>query len=238
MSNSIRVMLATEGTYPFHRGGVSTWCDVLIKRIPSVEFVVYSILMNPFVRQKFELPPQHKLVKVPLWGTEEPSEHLTDIPFSKIYLAKLRTDERVIQEHFLPLFNVVVEEILHPEKNSSRLGHTLHEMYKYFREYDYHKTFKSPLVWNAFKEITISKARQQGTSRFEMPNVFDLTQSMGWLYRFFVVLNTPLPKVDVVHSAAAAVCGIPCVIAKLDGNVPFLLTEHGVYLREQYISLA
>lgn len=238
VSKHISVMLTTEGTYPFHRGGVSTWCDVLVKRIPSVDFVVYSILMNPFVRQKFGLPPQHKLVRVPLWGTEEPSEHLTDIPFSKIYLAKLRTDERVVREHFLPLFKVVVEEILCPDKNSNRLGRTLHGMYKYFREYDYHKTFKSPLLWNTFKDMIVGRARQQGTGRVEMPNVFDLTQSMGWLYRFFVVLNTPLPKVDVVHSAAAAVCGIPCVLAKLDSNVPFLLTEHGVYLREQYISLA
>ncbi len=238
MARAIRVMLATEGTYPFHRGGVSTWCDVLVKQTPSVDFVVYSILMNPFVRQKFGLPPQHKLVKVPLWGTEEPSEHLTDTPFSKIYLSKLRTDERVVREHFLPLFGVAVEEILSEDKDSSRLGRTLHEMYRYFKEYDYHKTFKSPLLWNAFKDTIIARARRENLGRFEMPNIFDLTQSMGWLYRFFVVLNTPLPEVNVVHSAAAAVCGIPCAIAKLESNVPFLLTEHGVYLREQYMSLA
>ncbi len=237
MPSTIRVMLATEGTYPFHRGGVSTWCDVLVKRIASVEFVVYSVLMNPFVRQKFEIPPGHRLIKVPLWGTEEPSEHLVDVPFSRIYLAKLYTDERVVREHFLPLFRTVVEQILAPEKDSRAFGRALHQMYRYFREYDYHKTFKSPVVWDAFKEMIISRAREQG-SGVEMPNVFDLTQSLGWLYRFFIVLNTPLPEVDVAHSAAAAVCGIPCVLAKLESDVPFLLTEHGVYLREQYLSLA
>jgi glycosyltransferase involved in cell wall biosynthesis len=70
------------------------------------------------------------------------------------------------------------------------------------------------------------------------PSVFDLIQSLGWLYRFLIILNTPLPKVDVAHSAAAAFCGIPCVLAKLEHKTPFLLTEHGVYLREQYLSLS
>ena len=45
------------------------------------------------------------------------------------------------------------------------------------------------------------------------------------------------PRVDITHSAAAAFCGLPCVIAKLRWNTPYLLTEHGVYLREQYLNI-
>lgn len=237
MSERISVMLATEGTYPFHAGGVSTWCDILIKRLPTIDYIVYSVLMNPFVRQKFELPSRAKLIKVPLWGTEEPSEHLTEVPFSQIYLAKRRTDEQVVAEHFLPLFQAMVEEILSPDKNPARFGRTLHQMYRYFREYDYFKTFKSQLLWDSFKQMIMTRARQ-GRNGLVMPDIFDLVQSMGWLYRFFVVLNSPVPQTDVSHSAAAAFCGIPCVLAKLERGTPFLLTEHGVYLREQYISVA
>src|SRR5207302_8705686 len=32
-------------------------------------------------------------------------------------------------------------------------------------------------------------------------------------------------------------CGVPCVLAKLAHGTPYLLTEHGVYLREQYLNL-
>ena len=53
MNDRIKVMMATEGTYPFHQGGVSTWCDSLVKNIPDVDYIVYSIIMNPFVTQKF-----------------------------------------------------------------------------------------------------------------------------------------------------------------------------------------
>jgi glycosyltransferase involved in cell wall biosynthesis len=50
-------------------------------------------------------------------------------------------------------------------------------------------------------------------------------------------LALPIPRCDVAHSSAAAFCGLPCIISKLKHGVPFLLTEHGVYIREQYLAL-
>lgn len=236
MSDKIKVMLSTEGTYPFHHGGVSTWCHIFAHNLSQVEYVFYSIIMNPFIAQKFTIPAESQLIKVPLWGTEEPSEHLTT-PFSQVYIAKHRTDNKIIQEHFLPLFHILIEEIINPQKNPFRLGNTLLEMYKYFQEYDYKKTFKSEVVWDYYKKMVLEFIRDKKEG-FAEPNVFSLSQSLGWIYRFLIILNTPLPKVDVSHSAAAAFCGIPCVLAKLESRVPFLLTEHGIYLREQYLSLS
>lgn len=97
-------MLVTEGTYPFHHGGVSTWSDILINNLKdNMDFVVYSIIMNPYVTQKFDLGSKTELIKVPLWGTEEASEHL-NVPFSKIYMAKKKTLDSVIEREFIPLF--------------------------------------------------------------------------------------------------------------------------------------
>jgi glycosyltransferase involved in cell wall biosynthesis len=52
-----------------------------------------------------------------------------------------------------------------------------------------------------------------------------------------LVLTVRLPHVDVVHSAAAAFCGLPCVVARKMRGTPYLLTEHGIYVREQYLNL-
>jgi polysaccharide biosynthesis protein PelF len=229
----LKVMMTTEGTYPHGRGGVSTWCDILVKRLDTVDYLVYSILMNPFVEQKFALPPNARLLKVPLWGTEDPSEHLVEIPFSQVYAAKRRTDLSVVRKDFIPMFDVLIDEMISEEKDSTRLAHTFLDMYRFFQVYDYKSSFKEEVIWERFKEIVLQKmAHTKGPT----PTLFDLTQSLGWLYRFFVILNTPLPAIDVTHSAAAAFCGIPGVLAKLDKGTPFLLTEHGVYLREQYLS--
>src|SRR5258708_237632 len=70
------------------------------------------------------------------------------------------------------------------------------------------------------------------------PSLFDLTECLRWLYHFLIGLNVRVPKVSVTHSTAAAFCGIPCITAKLRDGVPFILTEHGVYLREQNLFLS
>jgi len=235
-NNNIRVMLTTEGTYPFHHGGVSTWCDVLTKRLRNIDYVLYSVMMNPYVTQKFSLPESTDLIKVPLWGTEDAAENLLQKPFSDIYLTKKVTTERIIETQFLPLFKIFIQEILTLDKNPYVFAQTLYNMYLYFKEYDYTLSFKSEIIWDEYKRY-IFHFTSDSKNGCTVPSIFDLTQSLGWLYRFFTVLNTPLPKIDVAHSAAAAFCGIPCILSKFESGTPYLLTEHGVYLREQYLSV-
>ena len=72
----------------------------------------------------------------------------------------------------------------------------------------------------------------------QMPTLFDLTESLRWLYRFLIVLNARTPPTDVTHTTAAAFCGIPCITAKVRRGTPMIVTEHGVYLREQNLFLS
>jgi len=46
------------------------------------------------------------------------------------------------------------------------------------------------------------------------------------------------PSVDIYHSVANGLGILPALIAKRTRNTPFLLTEHGIYLRERYLSYA
>lgn len=232
----LTVMMATEGTYPFTRGGVSTWCDSLISRLPDLDFVVYSVVTDPHVAMHFQLPPNARLVKVPLWGTEEPSEHLNS-PFSKVYLSKLRTRNSIIHKRFLPLFKLLIIELFSVRKDPEALGQVMFQLHQYFKRYEYKVSFRSELTWNAYKEL-VEECVLNPEFGLAQADVFGLIQSLGWIYRFLTVLNTPVPEAHVTHSAASAFCGIPCVLAKIERGTPFLLTEHGVYLREQYLSLA
>ena len=236
MDSKLKVMLTTEGTYPFHQGGVSTWCDTLVNKVDDIDYVIYSIVMNPFVTQKFTLPKSASMFTVPLWGTEEPSEHLLT-PFSEVYLSKKRTDDSTIRQNFIPLFNDLIDEVVRIDKDPKRFGNILLELHKYFQYYEYKKSFKSQPVWEAYKKSILDFSKKTDQNIHE-PNVYSMIQSLGWIYRFLNILNTPVPDVHVTHSAAAAFCGIPGVLAKLKNNTPFLLTEHGVYLREQYLSLS
>lgn len=236
VSNHISVLLTTEGTYPFHQGGVSQWCDIMVNNLKSVDFVVFSVLTDPYVTQKFTLPNNARLIRVPLWGTDDPSEHL-DTLFSQIYLSKKRTTPQVIQTQFLPLFTKLILEIISLDKNADVFADTLLSLYDFFQKYDYKVCFKSQLTWNTYQQI-IHQVSEQSSNDLSTPDVYSMIQSLGWIYRFFNIINTPIPRTTITHSSAAAFCGLPCVISKRKWGTPFLLTEHGVYLREQYLSLS
>lgn len=237
MAKKLSVLLTTEGTYPYHSGGVSTWCDNLIKGLEWVEFTLLPIMMNPYISVKYEFPPNvARVINVPLWGMEEPAEYILEIPFSRVYMAKQRTTSSIISRYFLPLFRQFIRLIYTEPTDTQRMGELIYEMYRYFREFDYNETFKSQLVWEAFGEEVLS--RVSGGRNHHTPSLYDLTEALRWLYRFLIPLNADPPRVDVTHSTAAAFCGLPCIIAKLRDGTPFLLTEHGVYIREQYLSLS
>ncbi len=142
-----------------------------------------------------------------------------------------------MERKFLPLFRSLIKEFISLEKSPLKLGDTLYELYIYFQEFEYKKSFKSELVWDEYKRLVHDYASDE-ENKMDTPSVYALIQSLGWVYRFMVTLNSPVPKVDVVHSAAAAFCGIPCVISKIENKTPYMLTEHGVYIREQYLSLS
>jgi glycosyltransferase involved in cell wall biosynthesis len=227
------VLLATEGTYPFHPGGVSVWCDTLVHQLSEVEFTIFAVAMNPYVAVQFDLPTNVRdLVAVPLWGMQDPSEHRRDLTYSEIFLKKQRTGQREVSELFLPslqqFLNALVSD--HP----GALGEAITQMYRYFRTYDYQTTFKTQDVWDVYKTWLLSAARQGYWSE---PSVFESVQGLGWIYHFLIVLNTAVPTVDLVHSSAAAFCGMVGMVSKLEHNTPYLLTEHGVYLREQYLAI-
>ncbi len=235
-SRKLKIMMSTEGTFPFHRGGVSTWCNMLVSQLSEFDFIIYSIVSNPFLSLKYEINSNTALKMVPLWGTEEPEE-FTDKPFSAFYKAKSETGEKVIKEKFIPLLNDLVDEIISIEKNLEKFGTTLLELYRYFQCHDYKSSFKSSKTWEFYKTRLNALAANRDLE-ITTPDVYSLVQSLAWLFRFLQILNITIPDADVSHSSAAAFCGVPCVIAKLENGTPYLLTEHGVYLREQYLSMS
>jgi hypothetical protein len=65
----MKIALMTEGTYPFAFGGVSVWCDQLIRGMPGYEFHVVALVATAAEPAVWTLPGNAvSLVKMPLWG--------------------------------------------------------------------------------------------------------------------------------------------------------------------------
>ncbi|WP_036479449.1 GT4 family glycosyltransferase PelF [Myxosarcina sp. GI1] len=229
------VLLTTEGTYPFAKGGVSTWCHVLTHQLPEVDFKLLSIVANPYLKRHYELSSNVlEVIKIPLWGTDDPVEYSWRFPFSLALKSKLDNSDRIIKTRFMPLFETWLRAVLFDELKPEKLGYLLLAIHEYFLQYDYHQTMSSVLVWSTFRYLATSYCQKQNLIGVTLA---ELTEAMRLVYRLLIPIQVPVPETDITHSSAAAFCGLPCVIAKLQRNTPYLLTEHGINIREQYLNL-
>ena len=64
----MRIALVSEGTYPFVVGGVSVWCDQLIRGMPQHDWQVVALTVDGAETPLWEQPPNLTTVrKIPLW---------------------------------------------------------------------------------------------------------------------------------------------------------------------------
>lgn len=236
----ISVLLATEGTYPFANGGVSTWCHTITQELENVDFEIYAMTGEPKWSTKYALPANVKNVyQIPLWGTEEPSEFTRiDQVFADVYQQKKQTSDQIIQLHFLPLFRNFLAALFHEDVGLDDQIANLHKLYHYFQTFDYKTTLTSEHVWSTFKNYVINEREAEKAVEPVEATLEDLTTAMRWIYHYFMPLSAKIPKTDIAHTTIAGFGGIVGCISKLEYGTPLLVTEHGVFIRERYFAIS
>ncbi|MGB7845222.1 MAG: GT4 family glycosyltransferase PelF [Candidatus Acidiferrum sp.] len=229
--------MTTEGTYPFYTGGVSTWCQRLTHGLPDIDFTVLAVVTNPSPQCKYDLAPNvRKVIKVPQWGLLQPAEYSGHQPASVVLRNLWNTTPQVIATHFRPIFERFLVLLLSSNCDKEELGQVLLKLHSYFQWFDYQRTMNSADAWNVL-QYALRAAWACRPPPTEQPTLAEVKQVYRLLYHLLTVLHFPIPHSDIAHSSAASFCGLPCVLAKLARGTPYVLTEHGVYLREQYLNL-
>jgi polysaccharide biosynthesis protein PelF len=238
----LHVLMISEGCYPFQFGGVSTWCHGLLSDLSHVDFTLLSLACSPELEIQFDLPPNVRDLRViPLWGTREALENQSRLSLAEITSRKRRTTEDVIVREFLPSFSGFLCELFGETGEQAHLACLGHDMYRFFMAYDFDVAMRSWPVWHSFvrqmQRYFPEAAARHGYPEAEF-HLKDLTKAMQWLYHWLFPLAAPLPRADVAHAAMAGICGLLAIIAKLEYGAAFLLSEHGIYLREAYLAEA
>jgi polysaccharide biosynthesis protein PelF len=231
------ILMTTEGTYPFLSGGVSNWCHELTQQMPEVDFKILAIVANPYLPQQYQLSANvTQVLKVPLWGMEDPIEYGWRFPFSRALKSKIATTGTIISQRFIPIFEQLLTGILLPDlMDIETLGDTFVGIHEYFLRYDYHKTMMSIEVWECFQKLVTTAWQSQ--IKLDRITLAEITETLRLLYRLCIPLHVPIPAVDLIHSSAASYCGLPGIVGKIKYRIPYLLTEHGINVREQYLNL-
>jgi len=238
----LEVLLLTEGTYPFHWGGVSTWCHLLIRDLPQVRFTLFGIAADPRLKSQFTLPDNVvEFRPIPLWGIRGAMETWRGLTLREIWRRKRRTTDAVVAQNFIPSFSAFLRDLFIGASEPEQLGILIHRMYRFFQAYDFDTAMRARPTWESFVHV-VQEYFPPAADRYGYPDatvsMAEVTLAMQWLHHWLIPIAAPVPRVDVAHTSTAGMCTMVGVVAKLEHGAGFMLSEHGVYLRERYLAEA
>ena len=204
------VLLTTEGTYPLVPGGVTSWAQELLERL-SARFIVFA-LWGP--RRIPKIPPLprnvEEVVVVQLFLQENPPLTMVRQP---LLLEKLE------------LFFGFLEGDL------ASFGEGLYGLAKAAG-----KT-SSPSSVFLSKEADEILQRRFASILGRTPVLAERLLILGQLRGMLANLLRVPPAADIAHTTVNGLGAIPAWLASRHYQIPLVLTEHGVYLRERYFAL-
>ena len=66
----MKVALVSEGTYPYAMGGVSVWCDQLMRGLSDYRWEMVALTVDGSERALWRFPDNlDRVVSIPLWGS-------------------------------------------------------------------------------------------------------------------------------------------------------------------------
>ena len=227
----LSVLMLLEGTYPFYRGGVSTWVHDLISNLPDFDFSLLGITGNTNVEVKYNLPKNVKrLIFIPLWGAEMTEEY-DNISALDVLRRTLRTRDKIVEKEFLPHFENLLKECMVGGRDLKKFGEALVGIYNFSKEHSQKKAFQTKIVWDTFFQMI------SGDPVYGKMSIIDSVEACRAFQFYLQILTRIPPKVDLCHSSAAALSGIPAIVMKIQRGTPYLLTEHGIYFRERVLGM-
>ncbi|MFD9907049.1 GT4 family glycosyltransferase PelF [Streptomyces sp. NPDC059063] len=215
-ATATKVTLLTEGTYPHSHGGVSVWCDQLVRGMPDVHFDVIAVTGTGGEPLAWELPPHVTApVCLPMWGPP---------PTGRAPRARTRRQLLTTYEEFL---TALLDPAAEP-----RFGPALYELARHARAgvlgpvlRGHHAAGVLTSVWRA-PGLAVAEAR---------PTLHDAVTATSLLEHALRPLSAKPPEHGVTHAVSGGIAALPGLTAHHFHNTPLLLTEHGVYLRERYL---
>ncbi|MDT7847465.1 GT4 family glycosyltransferase PelF [Streptomyces justiciae] len=219
MRTGRHVTMLTEGTYPHVHGGVSTWCDQLVKGMPEVDFHILSLTGSGREPVTWELPPNvYAHTSVPTWG---PRPGRRTAPYGRA------------RRHFLDSYERFLLSFLDPGNHDHHdFGEALYELARLARDGRLSTALRTESALRSLMWIWTMPHLPTGAAH---PTVHDALAATDLLEHALRPLGVRIPEDSVAHAVSSGLATLPALAAHALDGVPFLLTEHGIYLRERYL---
>ncbi len=220
-----RVYVMTEGTYPYQVGGVSMWLKQLLDHLSDIHFDVDAVVSHPWI--PLEYPPlSHVSVRpVILWGHQRHDEYFP-------YLSHGSCRQNIVVAAGEALLQWL-KQLLFPLNTTEHFLNIndLMVVYQFAQKYSLTALFRHRTIINQF--IALCQHNVPDAVSFEAISTF-----WSQLYHFFLPLSLPYPTdMACYHLTVAGIGAIGPIVAAHTADIPVVVTEHGMYLRERYLDL-
>ncbi|WP_413111885.1 GT4 family glycosyltransferase PelF [Thaumasiovibrio sp. DFM-14] len=215
------ICLLLEGTYPYVRGGVSSWVYQMIKGLPEFTFHLIFLGGDPklYNEPAYDFPDNVIGFNIHFLLPQQTR--------SKPFIRQGKKRWFKVWGNFLHYFESNREPI--PGELLQEVSSILGARGRLSRDDFLH----SRASWNTLTEHYFKTSKQQSFVDY------------FWTYRniyqpLFVLaqISQQLPKAKIYHSISTGYAGFLGALCRQNTGKPFLLTEHGIYTKERKIDLS
>ncbi len=217
------VTIVTEGTYPITLGGVTTWVQRLIEHSSNVRFNVLCLAPSGKAEPVVDIPENVRDVVVRELVPRRVGKRrwvARVFPVHRIRWLLGRRGERAPEgfrvlerafEYILegePLEGEMLERLYEVSENPVRVleGPTVYTLAQYVEDQLGSDEWFSDLYWAVVNVCSFVMGAASGARH--------------------------MPECDVAHPQNCGVCGFLCAVRKVVKGTPYIITEHGVLVRE------
>ena len=218
-SDSVDIMLFSEGTYPYVKGGVSSWILQLMKGLPEFTFGVCFVGATPMLDGQlmeisYEFPPNLKHLEVHYLFDNDKKETPKRIKGSK------------------KGFEAVEKLYKSFRSNSSDIPAMMKDINFYMKDVTFTDFLHSQRSWDF-----INKTYLENCPDVPFVDYFWTLRNIHKPIWILAQIVQNLPKTKIFHAPSTGYAGFLGALSSYTRNRPFILTEHGIYTRERKIDM-
>ncbi|OQX60531.1 MAG: glycosyl transferase family 1 [Helicobacteraceae bacterium 4484_230] len=212
---AIDILLLAEGTYPYIRGGVSTWIHQLISGMPELNFgiVFLGSARSEYDEMRYKLPENLVHLETHYLFEEEGGHPAKRVP---------DTDSFESIEDLYSWFKSADGDMPSTMKNIQ--FYTEKVTYKHF--------LYGKQSWEFIKE-----KYSQNCPDLPFIDYFWTVRNIHKPIWILADIVKKLPECRLLHSPSTGYAGFLASLASYNTGTPFVLTEHGIYTRERKIDM-
>jgi polysaccharide biosynthesis protein PelF len=219
----MEVALIGEGTYPHQFGGVSVWCDQIVRGLADHNFRLVALVATGAEPVRWPLPDNvTSVTAVPLWGR----------PPAVSALGPRGRRAPSPQDALGALGELLQSLLAPPSEQQDRFGAALREMFEFAQRSSLSASLASE---DAVALLSTAWRGWCPDGTPAAPTLNDAVTAIQLLEHALRPLSHPPVQADVAHTVTNGIGVLPALTAKWRFGTPIVITEHGMFMREQYL---